>query len=58
MSGMYCKRFTIVTCDCNYSSQYYKTILLAKAKLILANLAIARSIKYNWSGGDKGGEIL
>jgi hypothetical protein len=42
--GLYYKCFTIVTCDYNDSSLYYKTMFLHKAKVILSNLALARSI--------------
>jgi hypothetical protein len=40
------KGFTSVAYNCNDSGLYYKTMILAKAKLILANFALARSINY------------
>ncbi len=46
-SGLYYKRFTIVTYYRNDSSLYYKTTLLAKAKLILANLALNWNTYYD-----------
>jgi hypothetical protein len=45
--GPYYRSFTIVTYDHNNSSLYYKTLLLAKALLILANLALAKSVNYD-----------
>jgi hypothetical protein len=40
-------KFMIVTYDRNNSSLTYLTTLLAKAKLILVNLALARSVNYD-----------
>jgi hypothetical protein len=47
ISGLCYKIFTIVTYDCNDSSSYCKTTLLDKAKLILTNLASAKSVNYD-----------
>ncbi len=45
--GLYYKSFTVITDDRNDSSLYYKTTLLDKAKLILANLALAKGVNYD-----------
>jgi hypothetical protein len=50
ISRLYHKYFTIVTYNRNDSTLYYKTTLLAKVKLILANLALARSLNYESQG--------
>jgi hypothetical protein len=46
ISRLYYKCFTIVTYNRNDSTLYYKTTLLVKARLILANLALAKSLNY------------
>jgi hypothetical protein len=39
-SGLHYKSFTIIIYDCNDSALYYET-------MILANLALARSVNYD-----------
>ncbi len=46
--GLYYKSFTTVTYDHNDSSLYNKTMLPAKAKLILSTLALPSSLNYNY----------
>jgi hypothetical protein len=45
--GLSYKSFMIVTCDHNDSCLLNKNMLLAKSQLILANLALGRSVNYN-----------
>ncbi len=45
--GLYYKSFTVITDDRNGNSMNHKTTLLAKAKLILANLALDRRVNYD-----------
>jgi hypothetical protein len=46
ISGLCYKSFTIVTYDCNERSLYCKATVQSKAKLILANVAVAMSVNY------------
>jgi hypothetical protein len=45
--GLYYKSFTITTYNHNDSGLHYITTLLAKAKLILTNLALAKDVIYD-----------
>ncbi len=46
-SGLYNKSFTIVIYDCNDNGLYYKTSIIANLTMIIANLALARSVNYD-----------
>jgi hypothetical protein len=44
--GLYYKSFTIIIYDRNDNGLYYKTMIISNLTTIVANLALARSIKY------------
>ncbi len=46
-SGLYYKSFTIIIYDHNDNCLYYKTTIVANLTMIIANLALARSINYD-----------
>ncbi len=46
-SGLYYNIFTIVIYDHNDNGLYYKTMIIANLTMIIANLALARSVNYN-----------
>ncbi len=46
-SGLYYKSFLIVIYDCNDNGLFYKTTIVANLTIIVANLALARSINYD-----------
>jgi hypothetical protein len=45
--GLYYKSFMIVISDHNDNGLYYKTTIIANLTMIVANLALARSINYD-----------
>ena len=47
--GLYYKSFTIVIYDRNDNGLYYKTMIVANLTMIVAKLALARSITYDRS---------
>ncbi len=47
--GLYYKSFTILIYDRNDNGLYYKTTILANLTMIIANLALARSINNNYN---------
>jgi hypothetical protein len=46
-SGLYYKSFTIVIYDRNDNGLYYKTMIVANLTMIVANLALAKSVNYD-----------
>ncbi len=45
--GLYHKSFTNVIYDCNDNGMTYKTMIIANLTMIVANLALARSVNYD-----------
>ncbi len=46
-SGLYYESFMIVIYDCNDNGLYSKNMIIANLTMIVANLALARSINYD-----------
>ncbi len=46
-SGLYYKSFTIIIYDCNDNVLYYKTMIVVYLTMIIANLALAKSVNYD-----------
>ncbi len=46
-SGLYYKSFTVIVYDCNDNGLYYKTTIIVNLTMIVANLALARSVNYD-----------